>query len=241
MPSACQWRLDRSRPDEQRRQHRLTTFDRSRPERRDHHDAGLHQRRQRLDRHGRYSEHHDRLATSFVVIPFSSFSTLLGSGANFKNVGAVQLQVTGVDGVDGDISLIDAIGPNVQTVNMQNFNQLSLGNLVWNDANNNGLFNSANELGMGNVKLDLYSVSSSSSTFTPGSTPIATTTTNSNGGYLFTNLFPGNYIVQVDPSNFNAGRALAGYEASTGLSPVPATTTASTAKTREPRSPATAW
>ena len=160
-------------------------------------------------------------ATATVIIPFSSFTTTLGSGANFKNVGAIQLQVTGIDGVDGDISLISAIGPNVQTVNMQNFNQLSLGNLVWNDANNNGLYNSATEPGMANVKLDLYSVPSPGSPFSPSDTLVTTTTTNSNGGYLFTNLFPGNYIVQVDPSNFTSGGALVGYEASTGLSPVP--------------------
>ena len=131
------------------------------------------------------------------------------------------MQITGVDGVDGDISLISAIGPNVQTVNMQNFNQLSLGNLVWNDGNNNGLYNSATEPGMANVKLDLYSVPSASSTFSPSDTLVTTTTTDADGGYLFTNLFPGNYIVQVDPSNFASGGVLYGYEASTGLSPVP--------------------
>jgi uncharacterized repeat protein (TIGR01451 family) len=65
-------------------------------------------------------------ATSSVIIPFSSFSSLLGSGADFTNVGALQLQLTGVDGVDGDISLISGIGPNVQTVNMQNLTQVDL-------------------------------------------------------------------------------------------------------------------
>ena len=173
-------------------------------------------------------------ATSTVIIPFSTFNTLLGNGANFANVGAVQLQITGVDGVDGDISLISAIGPNVQTVNMQNFNQISLGNLVWNDANNNGLYNSATEAGMANVLLDLYSVPNATNTFSASDTLVGTTTTDSNGGYSFTNLLPGNYIVQVDPSNFSSGGPLDGYAASTGLVRCPTPMTACTAKTRAP-------
>lgn len=42
-----------------------------------------------------------------------------------------------------------------------------------------------------------------------------TTTTDSAGYYLFTDLLPGNYVVQVLPSNFEVAGVLAGYRSST--------------------------
>ena len=61
------------------------------------------------------------------------------------------------------------VGPTVITDNLQNFNQLSLGNEVWNDADNNGLFNSNTEVGVVGATLNLYSVPNASSTFSAAS------------------------------------------------------------------------
>jgi len=100
---------------------------------------------------------------------------------------------------------------------------LTLGNLVWSDTNGNGLFDSGTESGVNGVVLNLYLDTDASNTFTPGTdTFLATTTTASGGLYQFTGLQPGDYIVQVDPSNFNIGGALFGLPISTAGNGVPA-------------------
>ncbi|MEM7531761.1 MAG: SdrD B-like domain-containing protein [Chloroflexota bacterium] len=65
---------------------------------------------------------------------------------------------------------------------------LSLGNLVWSDANNNGLFDSG-EQPMAGLNVNLVSVC--------GGAVITSTTTDSNGKYLFTNLSATTYVVEV--------------------------------------------
>ncbi|MBX3014235.1 MAG: carboxypeptidase regulatory-like domain-containing protein [Caldilineaceae bacterium] len=79
---------------------------------------------------------------------------------------------------------------------------LSLGNLVWRDFNNNGLY----EPGLGEVGIPGVTVTLAIS----GSvSPILTTTTDLNGNYLFTGLVPGNYIVTIPAANFAQGAPLA--------------------------------
>jgi protocatechuate 3,4-dioxygenase beta subunit len=75
---------------------------------------------------------------------------------------------------------------------------MSLGNLVWNDINNNGVVD-AGEPGISGVTVHLLNSSG---------TVLATTTTDANGNYLFSNLIPGDYMVEIDPP--------AGYVTSTG-------------------------
>jgi len=88
---------------------------------------------------------------------------------------------------------------------------LSLGNLVWNDVNNNGIVDTG-ENGLANVTVNLYLDSNQDGT--PDGAAIATTKTNANGSYLFTNLNAGTYIVEVIPP--------AGYTSSTGNNSEPA-------------------
>ena len=57
----------------------------------------------------------------------------------------------------------------------------------------------------------------------PDGLAITTDTTDADGYYLFDGLPPGNYLVQVDPSNFQPGNPLFGYFSSTFNDP---TTTA---------------
>jgi protocatechuate 3,4-dioxygenase beta subunit len=75
---------------------------------------------------------------------------------------------------------------------------MSLGNLVWNDINNNGVVD-AGEPGIAGVTVRLLNTSG---------TVLATTTTDANGNYLFSNLLPGDYQVEIEPP--------AGYVTSTG-------------------------
>ncbi|HJZ93866.1 MAG TPA: SdrD B-like domain-containing protein [Gemmataceae bacterium] len=83
----------------------------------------------------------------------------------------------------------------------------SIGNMVWNDANNNGI-RDVGENGLGGVKVRLLDET--------GTTELATTMTADDGTYLFSNLLPGTYLVEVMASNFASGGALVGYSSSTG-------------------------
>ena len=109
-------------------------------------------------------------------------------------------------------------------------NAVSLGNYVWFDVGpsgqngaagfNNGIAE-VGEAGIGNVKLELYYDSNASGQFDAGDKRIMTTTTNSNGLYLFSNLSATQnvntaYIVVVIGTNFCIGGALFGYNNSTG-------------------------
>lgn len=102
---------------------------------------------------------------------------------------------------------------------------LALGNQVWLDTNNNGIFEPQNgEVGIDNVRLDLYLDANNDGRPTLDE-QVGTTFTATQGGftgrYLFPNLAPGNYIVVVDPSSFNGGGALAGLSTATGNDPAP--------------------
>ncbi|MBI2481691.1 MAG: hypothetical protein HYV60_24510, partial [Planctomycetia bacterium] len=76
-------------------------------------------------------------ATSELLVSFTDFIPT-GSGANFANVGAIEMQITGVAALDAELALVGSIGPTVETANITNFEPLTLGNLVFNDVNNNG-------------------------------------------------------------------------------------------------------
>lgn len=69
---------------------------------------------------------------------------------------------------------------------------MTIGNLVWYDANNNGI-KDTNESGIPGVTLKLFVGGQNPA----ADTPVATTTTDSNGAYLFGNLAPGQYFVYI--------------------------------------------
>jgi hypothetical protein len=84
---------------------------------------------------------------------------------------------------------------------------LTLGNLVWNDANGNGVFDSL-ESGIGGVTVQLLN---------SAGTVLQTTTTSSAGIYTFTGLAAGSYKVRLPASDFNTGGPLANFtNSSTG-------------------------
>ena len=80
-------------------------------------------------------------------------------------------------------------------------NTLTLGNLVWNDMNNNGIrdLGATNELGLGGVTVKLYS----SSDLIAGNDDdvlLTTSVTTPVGSYNFTGLAEGRYVVRVTPT-----------------------------------------
>ena len=85
-------------------------------------------------------------------------------------------------------------------------NSLSLGSTVFEDANNNGI-QEEGEAGIANVVLDLYD-ENGNRVRDRNNNPI-TTTTDSNGNYIFEGLPSGSYQIVIPASNFNSGQALA--------------------------------
>ncbi|NTV38413.1 MAG: hypothetical protein HGA51_00420, partial [Demequinaceae bacterium] len=85
---------------------------------------------------------------------------------------------------------------------------LELGNQVWLDSNRDGLFNNGESPAPAGVVLQLLDADAG--------TVLATTTTDSDGRYLFTELVAGRYIVKLPPVNFILGGPLAGYMATDG-------------------------
>ncbi len=93
-----------------------------------------------------------------------------------------------------------------------------LGNRVWIDTNNNGVFDGG-EVGVSGVTVVLYNHSTG--------LPIFTTTTSANGYYTFTNLSAGSYNVFIPASNFQGGGTLLGRFSSSGASSTFTNTSAS--------------
>ncbi len=85
---------------------------------------------------------------------------------------------------------------------------MTLGNLVWFDADDNGTV-SGTEAGLDGVIVYLYPVGSNLN-----GAPLATTTTANGGLYSFSGLAAGDYIVQIPASNFTG--VLSGFSSSTG-------------------------
>ena len=139
-----------------------------------------------------------------------------GGGVDFSNVGAIELTFEGVTAVDGMVSLVGVIGLTTKTADFTAYEKINLGDRVWNDANNNSRLDGG-EQGIGGVKLNLFLDADGNNQYTPGvDTFVATTNTNGTGHYQFTDLLPGQYVVQVDAANFNAGGALEGLKSSSG-------------------------
>ncbi|RIK75620.1 MAG: hypothetical protein DCC67_15055 [Planctomycetota bacterium] len=154
--------------------------------------------------------------TKVLVFNFADAPTAsAGGGADFSNVGAVELNFVGVTAVDGQVSLVGLIGLTTKTADFTAYNRLSLGDRVWNDANNNGQLDGG-EQGISGVTLNLYNDADGNNQYTPGvDALVASTATDAAGHYTFADLLPGAYVVQVDAANFQAGQPLAGLQSST--------------------------
>ena len=112
----------------------------------------------------------------------------------------------GPDGLAQDGEVEDYVRPS-----------LSLGNRVWlDDGNGGGTDNNGQqdgtEAGIPGVTLELYLNGQ-----TPGvDAPLATTTSDSNGDYLFTGLEEGDYMLYIPPNNFASGQPLEDLISSSG-------------------------
>ncbi|MFZ1473287.1 MAG: SdrD B-like domain-containing protein, partial [Anaerolineae bacterium] len=81
----------------------------------------------------------------------------------------------------------------------------AIGDFVWYDTDKDGI-EDVGEPGIPNVTVALYRDTDGSGTLTAGDTLVTTTTTDADGGYIFKNLVPGAYFVDVtDTYNVLAG------------------------------------
>jgi hypothetical protein len=102
------------------------------------------------------------------------------------------------------------------TVDFGLYPLLSLGNRVWDDTNNNGSIDGG-ENGIPGVLVKLYYDANNNGSLTgTETTPISTTTTTTDGLYIFSRLRPGQYQVELATTNFTSTGTLVGYASSTG-------------------------
>nr|WP_255603123.1 SdrD B-like domain-containing protein [Oscillochloris sp. ZM17-4] len=124
-----------------------------------------------------------------------------GSG----NVASLPVTLTSQSEPDIGVDTDDTNGN--LTLDFGVFRPLSLGNLVWDDLNNDGQFDSGTESGINGVTVDLY-LDNGDGSYGAGDTFVISDTTKLGGVYGFTKLIPGDYIVVIPASNFATGGAL---------------------------------
>lgn len=159
-------------------------------------------------------------AASSVIARFANFVTAGGTGANFSNINALQVEFV-VSGANGQLDLIETVSRTEITSNAANLNAMSLGNRVFSDNNNNGVLDTG-ETGIAGVTVQLYSDTNTNGTYDSGvDTLLDTQTTDSTGNYLFSELTPGDYIAVIPASQFLAAAPLFGYATSSGTAADP--------------------
>ncbi len=157
-------------------------------------------------------------APDTFFVPYSTFGINAGAGADFASVGAIEFRIEAPVATTTTVSdLLQSHAPTFLTANFANFIPMTLGNIVFNDVNNDGLFSSGTESGIVGVTLTLFDDTNNNNGFDSGTDLLVAATTTAAGGlYSFGNLFPGDYIVQVDSGNFSGAGVLAGFQSSTG-------------------------
>jgi protocatechuate 3,4-dioxygenase beta subunit len=106
--------------------------------------------------------------------------------------------LTGTSGVSVVNLIGNAAGNSVHTSDAGFIDGVSLGDFVWEDSNNDGDFDAGVEAGIAGVTVNLYQAAAPNTVF-------ATQQTVAGGGYLFTGLLAGDYIVEVvGPAGFRS-------------------------------------
>jgi len=159
---------------------------------------------------------HAPTAEAFILAPVADVGTLPAG----KSVD-VQFQATVTNYFNQVISPLsntatvkgDNIPDTNSNTNVTVVDTMTLGDRVFIDANNNGIFDAGE--GKNGVTLTLFADTNNNGVLDIGTDVQLLTTTTAGaaaaiGSYSFANLSAGNYIVRVDASNFSAGGALAG-------------------------------
>ncbi|MGB0929151.1 MAG: SdrD B-like domain-containing protein [Chitinophagales bacterium] len=130
---------------------------------------------------------------NIAVLPPNITTTFTSAGADMDFNPATGVTTSSITPTDGQ---------NITDIDAGLCGLLSLGNLVWNDANNDGLYNNSEGI-FSNVTVYLIDG-------TDGTTYLDTTSTDANGRYLFYALTAGDYIIEVEiPNTFQSSDDIA--------------------------------
>ncbi|SKB07238.1 Putative Ig domain-containing protein [Prosthecobacter debontii] len=127
-------------------------------------------------------------STKTLNFTVPSTATLGDVGVRVRLTSGSSPGPTGLDGSGEVEDYLMTVGTN-----------LSIGNLVWNDANDNGLYDNG-ESGISNVLVELWSPGADNAiggTSGNADTKVASTTTTNGGAYSFTGVTAGKYFVKV--------------------------------------------
>lgn len=155
-----------------------------------------------------------------IVIPFSAFTeNTQGTGVDFDNVTAIEMQLDfrdpSINGLDARVEVVGVVGNTVKTADFNVLNRMSIGDLVFADIDNNGIFDPG-ESGIADVVVLLYQ-DDGSGDYTDGvDTLLESDTTDSSGNFLFDDLLPGDYVLRIAQTEFGSGEPLEGLISSTG-------------------------
>ena len=141
-----------------------------------------------------------------------------GTGANaftgtvdLAAITSIELVIRSNPDADIDIDQVGTYSPFNETINLANVPGMTIGNQVFADRNNNGVFDNTGgspEVGLAGITVQLFADTNSNGTFQSGTDLAAldssgnaiTTATDSNGLYTFANLAPGPYFVVIPSS-----------------------------------------
>lgn len=145
------------------------------------------------------------------------FTAVTANAADFSSIGAIELIVdaTGANALDALLEVIGVVGFTSKPADFTVLPEMSLGDLVFIDRDNDGMFD-PEDTGIQGVGLTLFNDLDNDDTIDAGEATGLTATTDANGAYAFTGLLPGNYLVRVDAGNFAGGQPLADLVSSTG-------------------------
>lgn len=148
------------------------------------------------------------------------FTAVTTNAADLSSIGAIELIVdaTGASGLDAQLEVIGIVGFTTETADFTVLPEMSLGDLVYTDRDNNGIFDGT-DFGIGGVALTLFEDVNEDDLLDGGDVQVGTTTTATSGtvgSYEFTGLLPGKYLVRVDADNFDTSEALENLVTSTG-------------------------
>lgn len=164
-------------------------------------------------------------ATEDLHFCFEDFTRLAGAtaDADFTNVSAIRLHANMAAADDIAIDFVGIQGLAAAEANFANLEPMSIGDQVFLDNNNNGLLDGT-DAGIQGVTVQLFEDTNANGTFDSGTdqqVPGASVTTDANGNYLFTDLFPGEYIAVIPFSELDTGGTLVGFASSSGNDPAP--------------------
>lgn len=146
-----------------------------------------------------------------VFFPFGTGVNAFTGTVDLAAITSIELVIRSNPDADIDIDQVGTYSPFNETINLANVPGMTIGNQVFADRNNNGVFDNTGgspEVGLSGITVQLFADTNSNGTFQSGtdlpaldssSNPI-TTTTDGSGIYTFTNLAPGPYFVVIPSS-----------------------------------------